>query len=31
MEPYRRFWDESFSRLDEHLRHMQRDKERNER
>jgi len=31
MERYRRFWDESFSRLDEHLRHMQRDKERNER
>src|SRR5215467_1157715 len=30
MEPYRRFWDESFSRLDEHLRHLQRDKERNE-
>ena len=22
MEPYRRFWDESFSRLDEHLRQM---------
>jgi DNA-binding transcriptional ArsR family regulator len=31
MERYRRFWDESFSRLDEHLRHMQRDKERNDR
>lgn len=31
MERYRRFWDESFSRLDEHLRHMQRDKETNER
>ena len=31
MERYRRFWDESFSRLDEHLRHMQRDRERNER
>src|SRR2546421_10557310 len=23
MEPYRRFWDESFSRLDDHLRRMQ--------
>jgi DNA-binding transcriptional ArsR family regulator len=23
MEPYRRFWDESFSRLDDHLRQMQ--------
>jgi DNA-binding transcriptional ArsR family regulator len=23
MEPYRRFWDESFGRLDEHLREMQ--------
>jgi DNA-binding transcriptional ArsR family regulator len=22
MEPYRRFWDESFSRLDDHLRQM---------
>jgi DNA-binding transcriptional ArsR family regulator len=29
MEPYRRFWDESFSRLDDHLRRMQEDKETN--
>ncbi len=27
MEPYRRFWDESFSRLDEHLRQMKQEKE----
>jgi DNA-binding transcriptional ArsR family regulator len=27
MEPYRRFWDESFSRLDDHLRHMKEEKE----
>ena len=27
MEPYRRFWDESFSRLDEHLLRMQEEKE----
>jgi DNA-binding transcriptional ArsR family regulator len=27
MEPYRRFWDESFSRLDDHLRRMQAEKE----
>ena len=27
MEPYRRFWDESFSRLDDHLLRMQREKE----
>ena len=30
MEPYRRFWDESFSRLDDHLRQMQEDKEKND-
>ncbi len=29
MEPYRRFWDESFSRLDDHLRRMQEEKEKN--
>jgi DNA-binding transcriptional ArsR family regulator len=27
MEPYRRIWDESFSRLDEHLVRMQEEKE----
>jgi DNA-binding transcriptional ArsR family regulator len=27
MEPYRSFWDESFSRLDDHLRRMKADKE----
>ena len=27
MEPYRRFWDESFSRLDDHLLRMQEAKE----
>jgi DNA-binding transcriptional ArsR family regulator len=27
MEPYRRFWDESFSRLDERLRQMKEEKE----
>jgi DNA-binding transcriptional ArsR family regulator len=27
MEPYRRFWDESFSRLDDHLLQMQEEKE----
>jgi len=27
MEPYRRFWDESFSRLDDHLRAMKEAKE----
>ena len=27
MEPYRRFWDERFSRLDDHLLRMQSDKE----
>jgi DNA-binding transcriptional ArsR family regulator len=27
MEPYRRFWDESFSRLDDHLRRLQQAKE----
>src|SRR5256885_17002517 len=27
MEPYRRFWDESFSRLDDHLLRLQEDKE----
>src|SRR3979411_2258263 len=27
MEPYRRFWDESFSRLDDHLLRMQEEKE----
>ena len=27
MEPYRRFWDKSFSRLDDHLLRMQADKE----
>jgi DNA-binding transcriptional ArsR family regulator len=27
MEPYRRFWDESFGRLDEHLRQMKEEKE----
>ena|SRR2546429_2905054 len=27
MEPYRRFWDESFSRLDERLRQIQQDRE----
>ena len=26
MEPYRRFWDESFSRLDDHLRQMKDEK-----
>ena len=30
MEPYRRFWDESFSRLDDHLRHLQEAKEQND-
>ncbi len=30
MEPYRRFWDESFSRLDDHLRRMQEEKEEKE-
>ena len=29
MEAYRRFWDESFSRLDEHLRHLQEAEETN--
>jgi DNA-binding transcriptional ArsR family regulator len=28
MEPYRSFWDESFSRLDERLRQVQQEKER---
>ena len=28
MEPYRRFWDESFSRLDDHLQRMKVEKER---
>jgi DNA-binding transcriptional ArsR family regulator len=27
MEPYRRFWDESFSRLDDHLLRMKEEKE----
>jgi DNA-binding transcriptional ArsR family regulator len=27
MEPYRRFWDESFGRLDDHLTRMKEDKE----
>ncbi len=27
MEPYRRFWDESFSRLDDHLLRMREEKE----
>ena len=27
MEPYRRYWDESFGRLDEHLREMKQEKE----
>lgn len=27
MEPYRTFWDESFSRLDDHLRRMKEEKE----
>jgi DNA-binding transcriptional ArsR family regulator len=27
MEPYRRFWDESFSRLDDHLRQMKEEQE----
>jgi DNA-binding transcriptional ArsR family regulator len=30
MEGYRGFWDESFRRLDEHLRHMQEQKENKE-
>lgn len=29
MEPYRRYWDESFGRLDDHLRRMQEAKESN--
>ena len=28
MEPYRRFWDESFRRLDDHMRQMKEEKER---
>ena len=27
MEPYRRFWDESFGRLDDHLTRMKKEKE----
>jgi len=27
MEPYRHFWDESFSRLDDHLQRMKEEKE----
>ena len=27
MEPYRSFWDESFSRLDDHLRRMKEERE----
>jgi DNA-binding transcriptional ArsR family regulator len=30
MEPYRRFWDESFSRLDDHLRQMKDEKMKSE-